>query len=146
MAALRLFTITVMAIILIPSGAHLFALPAKIGLERDAYFVTQGIYSGWALFGGPIIAAILANGSLALAERRRDPTAALWAGAAALLVLSSLLVFFVWVFPANQETADWTRKPESWEVLRRHWEWGHAASALIVFGAFLATAMAVIRR
>ena len=27
--------------------AHAFELPNKIGLERDAYFVVQTIYSGW---------------------------------------------------------------------------------------------------
>ena len=146
MAALRLFTMAVMAIILIPSGAHLCELPAKIAMERAAYFTVQGIYAGWALFGIPIIVAILANGSLAMVERRRNPAAARWAGAAAALVLVSLAVFLLWIFPASQETANWTRQPEGWEVLRRHWEWGHAANALIVFGAFLATCMAVVRR
>ena len=95
MAALRLFTIATMAIVLIPSGAHLFELPAKIGMERASYFTVQSIYSGWALFGIPIIAAILANGGLAMVERRRDPAAARWAGAAAALVLASLVVFFL---------------------------------------------------
>lgn len=146
MAALRMIAVALMAIVLVPSGAHLFALPAKIGMEREAYFIAQSVYSGWALFGIPIIGAIVATGGLALAERRRDPVAARWAGAAALLVLASLLVFFVWIFPANQETANWTRQPDGWEALRRRWEWGHAANALIVFGAFLATVMAVIRR
>ncbi|HYD65183.1 hypothetical protein [Azospirillum sp.] len=146
MVALRLLALALTALILVPSGAHLFELPAKTGLDRDAYFIVQGIYAGWALFGIPIAAAALANGALALAERRRDPHAARWAGASALLVLASLMVFFLWVFPANQETANWTRQPEGWEVLRQRWEWGHAANALIVFAAFLATAAAVIRR
>jgi len=146
MVVLRLLSLVLMAIILVPSGAHLFELPAKIALDRDDYFIVQGIYAGWAFFGIPIIAAAVANAALALAERRRDPGAARWAGAAALLVLASLAVFFLWVFPANQDTANWTRPPEGWEALRRHWEWGHAANALIVFAAFLATAAAVIRR
>ncbi|MCW2243693.1 DUF1772 domain-containing protein [Azospirillum canadense] len=146
MTMLRLFTIAFMAIILVPSGAHLSELPAKIGMERDAYFVVQGIYAGWALFGIPIIVAFFANGALAALERRRDRAAARWAGISALLVLLSLAVFFVWIFPANQETANWTRSPENWNALRRQWEWAHAANALIVFGAFLATCMAVVRR
>ncbi|MBP2294445.1 anthrone oxygenase family protein [Azospirillum rugosum] len=146
MTMLRLFTIAVMAIILVPSGAHLFELPAKIGMEREPYFVVQGVYAGWALFGVPIIVAVFANGALAVLERRRDRAAARWAGVAALLVLLSLVVFFAWIFPANQETANWTRQPENWEALRRRWEWAHAANALIVFGAFLATCMAVVRR
>ncbi|HYH20511.1 MAG TPA: hypothetical protein VD995_18040 [Azospirillum sp.] len=146
MIALRLLSLVLMAIILAPSGAHLFELPAKIGLDRGAYFTVQGIYSGWALFGIPIIGAIIANGALAVAERRRHPWAARWAAASALLILASLAVFFGWIFPANQETMNWTRQPEGWEALRRQWEWGHAANALILFGAFLATAVAVVRR
>lgn len=146
MVALRLCTLALMAIILIPSGAHLFELPGKIGLERDAYFTVQGIYAGWALFGVPLFAAVGANAALAFAERRRDPAAARRAAAAAVLVLASLIVFFVWIFPANQATANWTQRPEAWEALRRQWEWAHAANALVVFAAFLATAAAVIRR
>lgn len=146
MTALRLFTIAVMAVILIPSGAHLFELPAKIGMGREAYFTAQGIYAGWALFGVPIVAAFFANGALAVLERRRDPAAARWAGVSALLVLVSLAVFYVWIFPANQETANWVRQTENWEALRHQWEWAHAANALVVFGAFLATCRAVVRR
>lgn len=146
MVALRVFTLSVMALILIPSGAHLFALPAKMGMDRDAYFTVQGIYAGWALFGVPIVVAILANAGLAVVERRRDPAAARWAGVSAVLILLSLAVFFVWIFPANQATANWTHPPNGWETLRRQWEWGHAANALVVFAAFLATCQAVIRR
>lgn len=58
----------------------------------------------------------------------------------------SLGVFFIWVFPANQATANWTAMPENWQMLRRNWEYGHAAGAIMVFAAFLATATAATRR
>jgi hypothetical protein len=35
------------ALALVPSGAHLFELPNKIDLARDAYLTVQGIYAGW---------------------------------------------------------------------------------------------------
>ena len=35
----------------IPAGAHLFELPNKINLLRDADLTVQGIYAGWAWFG-----------------------------------------------------------------------------------------------
>jgi hypothetical protein len=47
---LRLTALALTAIVLVPSGAHLFELPGKIGLPRDAYFTVQGIYAGWAWF------------------------------------------------------------------------------------------------
>ena len=66
---LKLIALALTALTLIPSGAHLFELPGKIDLDRDAYFTVQGIYAGWAWFAVPIFAAILANGALFLAER-----------------------------------------------------------------------------
>ena len=83
---LKVLTLALTAIILVPSGAHLFELPGKIGLSRDAYFTVQGIYAGWALFGLPIIGAILANGALYVALRRRVPQAARWALTSAALI------------------------------------------------------------
>jgi len=146
MTALRLLALALAALILVPAGAHVFELPGKIGLERDAYFTVQGIYRGWALFGVAIAAALLADAALFFAERRRDPAAARWALAAAVLVAAGLAVFFIWVFPANQATANWTAPPANWEALRRQWEYGHAANAAILCAAFLATAMATVRR
>jgi hypothetical protein len=146
LAFLKVLALVLTALILVPSAAHLFELPGKIGLDRDAYFTVQGIYSGWALFGAPIIAAILTNGMLFLALRRHDPVAARWALASAVLIAASLAIFFTWTFPANQATANWTTMPESWEPLRLEWEYSHAANALVVFAAFLATAIAAVRR
>ena len=36
------------AIALIPAGAHVFEMSGKMKLGRDAYFVVQGLYRGWA--------------------------------------------------------------------------------------------------
>jgi hypothetical protein len=141
---LRLLTLAVTAVVLVPSGAHLFEMPHKVALDRDAYFTVQGVYAGWAWFVIPIIAAIVLNGTLFLAERRRNPAAALAALIASMLIVISLGVFFVWVFPANQATVNWTQVPDNWQELRRQWEYGHAANALIVFSALLATARAIM--
>lgn len=141
---LKLIALALTALILVPSGAHLFEMPAKMALDRDAYFTVQGIYAGWAWFAVPILAAIIANAALFLAERRRDPAAARAALLSSALIAASLAVFFIWVLPGNQATANWTQMPEDWQVLRRHWEYGHAANALIVFAAFLASARAAI--
>lgn len=144
MTWVKLAALILMAIILVPAGAHFFELPGKIGLERDAYFTVQGIYAGWAMFAVPIFAAIAANGALFLMLRRRRSRRAFWALASAGLIVASLALFFVLVFPGNQETANWTAQPENWEALRRNWEYGHAANAILIFTAFIATAVAAI--
>ena len=36
-----------------------FEMPGKVGLDRNSYFIVQGIYAGWSLFAVPIFAALL---------------------------------------------------------------------------------------
>lgn len=141
---LRLLTRALTAVVLMPSGAHLFEMPRKIGLDREAYFTVQAIYAGWAWFAIPIIAAIVFNGALFVAEHRRNRASARAALISAMLIVASLGVLFVWVFPANQATANWTQVPDNWQELRRHWEYGHAVNASLVFAALLATCRAII--
>jgi hypothetical protein len=59
------------ALTLVPGGAHLFEMPNKLGLDSEQYFIVQQIYRGWALFGFVIIAAFVANATLALLQWKR---------------------------------------------------------------------------
>jgi hypothetical protein len=144
MMFLRLLTLALTAVVLVPSGAHLFEMPRKITFDHEAYFTVQAIYAGWAWFAIPIIAAIVLNGALFVIGRRRNRASARAALISALLIIASLGVFFVWVFPANQATVNWTQVPDNWQDLRRQWEYGHTANALIVFAALLATGRAIM--
>ena len=141
---LKLLTLALTALIVIPGGAHLFELPAKMGMNEAEYFTVQPIYEGWALFAVPIFAAIAANGFLAWRLRRQDRRGARWALVSAILICLTLVFFFLWVFPGNQATANWTSTPDNWEELRRRWEYGHAVNAVITFVALLATGRAII--
>jgi hypothetical protein len=52
--ALRLIqflAIILTALALVPSGAHLAAMPTKMAMAQAAYFAAQQVYAGWALFG-----------------------------------------------------------------------------------------------
>ena len=53
------------ALAFVPAGAHLFELPNKVDLSRDAYPTVQGIYAGWAWFGIIDLAALVTNVVLA---------------------------------------------------------------------------------
>src|SRR3546814_15176164 len=66
--------IVLTALALVPAGAHYFELWNKIDLSQEHYFVVQGIYRGWALFGFVLLPAIAANLILAIMLRyRRRP-------------------------------------------------------------------------
>jgi hypothetical protein len=136
------------ALALVPGGAHLAEMPNKMALGEREYFIVQDIYRGWAWFGIALCGALAANLALALLLRR-DGLAGALALAAAALVSASLVVFFVWTFPANQATANWTRVPASWQEMRRQWESSHAAGAalnLLALGAVTAASLLAERR
>ena len=144
MIFLKLLAVILTGIILVPSGAHLLEFAGKIDLARDAYFTVQSIYAGWSLFAIPIFAAILANLALTISYWRRRNRRAVWFGVAAALIACSLIVFFIWVFPGNQQMANWTSQPDNGELLRRNWEHGHATNAVLVFAAFVASCIASV--
>ena len=134
--ASQFLAVILTALALLPGGAHLMALPAKIAMPEDPYFVAQQVYRGWTWAGVVIFLAIFANLLAALLTRDSPGKWRLF-GAAATLITATLAVFFAWTFPANQATGNWTSVPENWEQLRTQWEYSHAANAAIAFLALL---------
>jgi hypothetical protein len=131
------------ALALVPAGTHLFELPNKIGLPQDDYFVVQGIYRGWALFGIVLFGALAANLAAAFVARRQR--APFWLALMAfLLVAATLVIFFTWTYPANQATSNWTVVPENWQELRLQWEYAHATNAVLTFLALCAVTLSVL--
>lgn len=141
MTILRCLAIILTALALVPAGAHLFALPNKIGMPMEAYFTVQSIYSGWALLGIVLLGALFVT--LVLAVRiRHQPWAFRLALLAFLCLAANLAIFFLWTYPANQATDNWTMIPQDWQVLRKQWELSHAVNAILTFGALCAVTLA----
>jgi hypothetical protein len=132
--ATQFLAVILTALALLPGGAHVMSLPAKIAMPEDPYFVAQQVYRGWAWVGVVIFLAIFANFAAAFftqGNRRR-----LFA-AAGLLIVATLVLFFVWTYPANVATGNWTSVPDNWEQLRTEWEYSHAVNAALTFLALL---------
>jgi hypothetical protein len=139
----QFFAIVLIALALVPAGAHLAELPNKIGLDQEAYFIVQNIYRGWALFGIALFGALTAN--LALAIMLRQQRAPFWLALLAfLLVAATLAIFFIWTYPANQATSNWTVVPANWQQLRTTWEYAHATNAVLTFLALCAVTWSVL--
>jgi hypothetical protein len=139
MKAIQFVSVILIALSLIPGGAHLMELPNKIGLDRDSYLVVQQIYRGWAYAGFVLIPAIAA--ALVLAVSSWPQRIPFWFAAASFVLMAATLIsFFIWVYPTNQITENWTVAPENWEALRAQWEYVHAVNAVITFAA-LASAL-----
>jgi hypothetical protein len=141
--AVQFFAILLTALALVPVGAHLFELPNKIGLPQEQYFVVQGIYGGWALFGIVDVGALVANLTHAILVRRcrgAFPLALL----AFFLTAGSLAIFFIWTYPANLATSNWTVAPANWAELRARWEYSHAANAIATLLALCSVTASVV--
>ncbi len=63
----------------------------------------------------------------------------------ALCLVATLAVFFLWTYPANRDTANWTAVPDNWAALRLQWEYSHAGNALLTFIALALVTLSVLR-
>lgn len=130
--ALQFLALVLTALALVPAGAHLFELPNKIGLAQDQYFIVQGIYRGWALFAFVLFPALGATLAVTIALRHHG--SAHWLALAGFLcIAATLVIFFIWTYPANIATNNWTIVPANWQALRLRWEYAHAVNAVLTF-------------
>ena len=123
--------------------AHALELPNKIGLSRDDYFVVQQVYRGWDRLAVLLLVELVAMIALAVMSRRRPRV--FWPVVAAIFcLLSAQLLFWLFTFPANVATENWTRMPDDWERLRTQWEYSHLAGAIFQILAMTALIVAAL--
>ena len=129
---------------LVPAGAHLSELPNKITLPPDQYLVVQQIYRGWALFGIVIFAALICTGAHTLLVLS-EPTAFRLSLTAFLCLAAAQASFWIFTFPMNVASANWSRIPARFEAARRQWEYSHAAGAALTLVALLSLIASLLR-
>lgn len=144
MAALKFLAVVLTALALAPGCAHLFSLPNKIHMSREAYFIAQSVYRGWALLGVVLFGTLAANLALTVASWRRGEPYVL-ALLAFACIAATLAIFFAWTYPANVATQNWTVPTDNWETLRAQWEYSHAVNALITFVALCLVVWSSVR-
>jgi hypothetical protein len=147
---MRIQTIRFLAIFLtaLDTGAgmaHLLELPNKMGLSKLDYFAAQQIYRGWAWLGALAIAA-LAFTLLLLLRERGHRTACRWSALAFFCLVAAQAVFWLFTFPVNLATAQWSMLPANWLELRVQWEYSHAGGAILHLVALASLIRAVLSR
>jgi hypothetical protein len=125
--------------------AHLFELPNKLSLPREEYFVVQSIYRGWNRLAY-VLAFELASMLAIVFMSRGQPRVFRSAVVALLCLVAAQVMFWVYTYPTNVATGNWTTVPENWEMLRRDWEYSHAAGAVFQLLAMSALIVAVLTR
>lgn len=136
---LRFLAVLLTGLALIAPGAHLYEITNKMTLSKADYFVVQKIYIGWWVAGLLLPAAVIANLALAYSDKN------LLALGAAALILANLVIFYFFTYPVNVTTQNWTSMPDTWEALRRQWEYSHAVNAGVTALAFCLSILAVLK-
>lgn len=142
---LRFTSLLLTALALAPAMAHLLELPNKINLAAGDYLIVQQIYRGWALLGIVLFAALISNIALAISVCREN-MAFILTLITVLCIVLSLIIFFTFTYPANQQTGNWTTLPANWLELRTQWEYSHAVNAGLYLIALIALILSVLMK
>ena len=143
----RMLAVVMVAVCLVPAGAHLAEMPHKLALSPADYMIVQRIYAGWALFGVALVSALVLTLMLAVLEWRMR--AARWLALGAFLGLAITQgIFWAYTYPMNRLTRNWTSMPPDIEMARWQWEVSHAVNAgitLLVLVLIVAAVMVGVR-
>ena len=139
----RFFSLFFVGLALAPGLAHVLQLPHKIDLSGVDYLRVQELYAGWAWLGFVVLGALISTFVLTILVRNRLRQFAL-ACVAFGSVLVTQVIFWMFTFPVNQQTHNWTTLPVNWMTLRESWEYSHATAAVFDLIAFVSVVLAVL--
>jgi hypothetical protein len=143
----RFACIYLVAITLALTLSHPLEIPRKLQYGQALYASVQHtMHLYFASVGARAeIAAVVCLTVLCFLAPSRRNIFRLALGAT-ICVTAGLVVWLAVVAPANAQMAQWATAPlpNNWESTRRHWEFGHSASAilhLIGFGALITSVL-----
>jgi hypothetical protein len=138
---LQALAVISVALLLVPTGAHIFEMPNKLALAPQDYLTVQKIYRGWDLFGFVIAASLLATAAHAYFVRSNRESLQ-WSLLALIGIVCTQLLFWTLIYPLNELTQNWSVLPSDFENARRQWEYAHGACFalnLMSLGAIIAS-------
>jgi len=141
--SVQLSTVVLVALALVPTGAHLAELANKLGLPVANYMTVQTLYRGWALFGIVVFGALIST-ALHTYLVRANQAAFRWSAMAFFCVAGTQVIFWQFTYPMNVLTENWTVMPPDPDAARAQWESSHAASACLNLAALVAVVMSVL--
>ena len=140
----RFIVIMVAALSLTVGLGHLMQLPSRMAWDQYLW-VGSTVQGGFYRLSGPVgvlLQAVSLIGLIVLAavERRHEEAGFGMTAVAALLFGAGLILWWLLVYPANVELANWVNGPvpDDWTAWRARWEWGQAANGIVQLLGFAA--------
>ena len=116
--------------------SHLLEMPQKMQYSAPLYLqVTHTLYHLFGSIGGPLEVSGLLFAIVLCFLVRSSPFDYVLTIAATALFAAALILWILYVAPANAQFASWTSEsiPANWTRVRNQWEHTHAADASLVF-------------
>lgn len=130
------------AICCVPPAVSLFDLPSKLSLSTTHYMTVQRTNSGVSFFGAAVTGALV----LTIAHTitlRGDSIAFLLSAAACTCLAGTELIFWLFTYPINVATKQWTVTPNKFETARKQWEYARAISAILTLLALVTVLLSI---
>jgi hypothetical protein len=108
-----------------------------MAMSAGEYMTVQRIYAGWSFFGIAVAVALLLT-LLHTFAVRRDRTAFVLSLLAFLCLAATQAIFWMFTYPMNVASGQWTVTPADFEAARVQWEYSHAVNAVLTFAALVA--------
>lgn len=147
---IRLAALTLTALTMGLSFAHVLEMPAKLAYPPDLYVALQNsLYEYFGYIGAFVEpGAVLAVVILAYLVRRRRPAFRFTVGAVLCLLLAFPLVFLAFTQPANEtfHAARPASVPADFEAYRNQWEFSHAVRFVLHLAGFAFLTLSVLVR
>jgi len=143
----RFIAICLTALTLSLTFCHLLEMPRKLQYDEALYLAVQhSLYLYFAWVGAFAELGAVASLAVVTVLVRKRGTSFHLTLTALICVAAGLAVWFLFVSPANAEMARWNNLPlpANWIEVRRQWEFGHAASAVLDLIGFAALALSVV--
>jgi hypothetical protein len=99
------------------STAYALELPNKIGLSQTHYLIVQQLYAGWSRLAYLLVIELVSMITVAVLSRA-EPRVFWPVIAAIVFLLAAQVLFWMFTYPANAATRNWTIVPENWFALR----------------------------
>ena len=113
-------------------------------MPASEYLIAQKVYTGWAFLAIPVIIAIVSVLFQLILIKPKYEGFGLTLAAFVSLVATQI-IFWIFTFPANKQTDNWTKLPNNWENLRAQWEYSHAIAAILNLLALVLLILSFLR-
>jgi len=144
----RMLTIILTALLVSLCFAHLWDLPARLGMTATSWLYAMKMHEPFVnASAGPLLQIATVGAAFVLLGMVRDDAKAFWWSlGAAIVLLVAFIVWWAFIYPVEMRLNNITPAsiPLNWETLRMQWESAQVARAALAITALCTLVISAI--